>query len=197
MRWILGIAIAALVAWAAFLASPFVALHRLAKAVEAQDLAQISARVNVRALRLSLSKQIASEYLRTLGRGRELDALNRDVAASAGATLVDPLVAQLVTPDALVALLQGRLPAGAAAASPAAAGISLDVGSLGAAARTFMASQSRGFRNIFIPLPDGKPKAEQVRLHLRLTGTTWRLLGVELPQPVVSALVKQLPRGAT
>ena len=197
MRWILGIAIAALVAWAAFLASPFVALHRLAKAVEAQDLAQISARVNVRALRLSLSKQIASEYLRTLGRGRELDALNRDVAASAGATLVDPLVAQLVTPEALVALLQGRLPAGAAAASPAAAGISLDVGSLGAAARTFMASQSRGFRNIFIPLPDGKPKAEQVRLHLRLTGTTWRLLGVELPQPVVSALVKQLPRGAS
>ena len=197
MRWILGIAIAALVAWAAFLASPFVALHRLAKAVEAQDLAEISARVNVRALRLSLSKQIASEYLRSLGRGRELDALNSDLAASAGATLVDPLVAQLVTPEALVALLQGRLPAGAAAASPAAAGISLDVGSLGAAARTFMASQSRGFRNIFIPLPDGKPKAEQVRLHLRLTGTTWRLLGVELPQPVVSALVKQLPRGAT
>ena len=197
MRWILGIAVAALVAWAAFLASPFVALHRLAKAVEAQDLAQISARVNVRALRLSLSKQIASEYLRTLGRSRELDALDRDLAASAGATLVDPLVAQLVTPEALVALLQGRLPAGAAAASPAAAGISLDVGSLGAAARTFMASQSRGFRNIFIPLPDGRPKAEQVRLHLRLTGTTWRLLGVELPQPVVSALVKQLPRGAS
>jgi hypothetical protein len=196
MRWILGIAVAALVAWAAFLASPFVALHRLAKAVEAQDLAQISARVNVRALRLSLSKQIASEYLRTLGRSRELDALDRDLAASAGATLVDPLVAQLVTPEALVALLQGRLPAGAAA-SPAGAGISLDVGSLGAAVRTFMASQSRGFRNIFIPLPDGRPKAEQVRLHLRLTGTTWRLLGVELPQPVVSALVKQLPRGAT
>ena len=40
--------------------------------------------------------------------------------------------------------------------------------------RIFMASQSRGFRNILIALPDGRPRTEQVRLHLRLSGTAWR-----------------------
>ena len=94
------------------------------------------------------------------------------------------------------AIASGRVPPGIAAAAPAlSTGLSLSVGSLAEAARIYFASQSRGFRNIFIPLPDGKPKAEQVRLHLRLTGATWRLLGVELPQELVRALVKELPRG--
>jgi hypothetical protein len=196
MRWTLRIGVILLLLWAAFMVSPFVALYRLGKAVEAQDVAAIAERVNFQALRLSLSKQIVSEYLRAVGRGQELDQLDRNVATSAGATVAEPLVAQLVTPEAVASLLNGRLPPGIAAAAPAlSTGLSLSVGSLAEASRIYFASQSRGFRNIFIPLPDGKPKAEQVRLHLRLTGATWRLLGVELPQDLVSALVSQLPRG--
>ena len=176
--------------------SPFVALYRLGKAVEAQDVAAISERVNFPALRLSLSKQIVSEYLRTVGRGHELDQFDRNLATSAGATVADPLIAQLVTPEAVAGLLNGRLPQGIAAVAPALpAVLSVSFESLAQATRIYFASQSRGFRNIYIPFPNGKPKAEQVRLHLRLGGTTWRLLGVELPHDLVAALVKQLPRG--
>lgn len=196
MRWTLRIGLLSLLAWVAFMLSPFVALYRLGKAVEAQDVAAVAERVNVRALRVSLSKQIVGEYLRSVGRGQELDSFDRNLASGAGATLADPLVAQLVTPEAIAGLLGGRLPRGLAAAGPSLAGArSTDFGSLAQVARVFMASQSRGFRNIFIPLPDGKPEADQIRLHLRLTGTTWRLLGVELPEDLVRALVKQLPRG--
>jgi hypothetical protein len=196
MRWTLRISVFLLLLWAAFMVSPFVALYRLGKAVEAQDVAAIAERVNFQALRLSLSKQIVSEYLRAVGRAQELDQLDRNVATSAGATVAEPLVAQLVTPEAVAGLLNGRLPPGIAAAAPAlSTGLSLSVGSLAEASRIYFASQSRGFRNIFIPLPDGKPKAEQVRLHMRLTGATWRLLGLELPQELVRALVSQLPRG--
>lgn len=195
MRWTLRIGLLGLLAWAAFMVSPFVALYRLGRAVEAQDVAAIAERVNFPALRISLSKQIAGEYLRNVGRGHELDSLDRNVAAGAGATFAEPLVAQLVTPEAVAGLLGGRLPRGIAAAGPSFAGARLiDVESLGRMSRIFVASQSRGFRNIFIPLPDGKPKAEQVRLHLRLTGTSWRVFGVELPEDLVRALVKQLPR---
>ena len=86
------------------MASPFVALYQLAQAVEARDTAAISERVNFHAL-LSLSKQIVSEYLRTMGRGQELDTFERNLATSAGTTLADPLVARLVTPEAVVSLL--------------------------------------------------------------------------------------------
>jgi hypothetical protein len=197
MRWTLRIGFLALVAWAAFMVSPFVALYRLAEAVEARDTAALDERVNFHALRLSLSKQIVSEYLRTVGRSQELDSFERNLATSAGATLADPLVARLVTPEAVLSLLSGRLPAEASTGrSPRLPGRPLHVGSFGAALRIFMASQSRGFRNIMVALPDGPPKAEQVRLHLRLSGTAWRLLGVELPQVMLTALVKQLPRAS-
>jgi hypothetical protein len=195
MRWTLRIGFLALVGWAVFMASPFVALYQLAQAVEARDTAAISERVNFHALRLSLSKQIVSEYLRTMGRGQELDTFERNLATSAGTTLADPLVARLVTPEAVVSLLSGRLPPEASAGRSSRLSVRpLEVGSVGSAVRIFMASQSRGFRNILIALPDGRPRTEQVRLHLRLSGTAWRLLGVELPQAMVTALVKQLPR---
>jgi hypothetical protein len=130
-----------------------------------------------------------------MGRGQELDSFERNLATSAGTTLADPLVARLVTPEAVVSLLSGRLPPEASAGRSSRLSVRpLEVGSFGSAVRIFMASQSRGFRNILIALPDGRPKAEQVRLHLRLSGTAWRLLGVELPQAMVTALVKQLPR---
>jgi hypothetical protein len=197
MRWTIRIGFLALLAWAVFMISPFVALYRLAEAVERRDMAAITERVNFPALRLSISKQIVSEYLRTAGRGQELDTFERNLATSAGATLADPLVAKLVTPEAVMSLLSGRLPPEAfAGRSSRLAGRPLEVGSFGAAVRIFMASQSRGFRNILIALPDGPPKAEQVRLQLRLSGTAWRLLGVELPQAMVTALVKQLPRAS-
>ena len=87
MRWTVRIGFLALVAWAIFVVSPFLALYRLAGAVKAQDVAEIRERVDFRALRLSLSKQILSEYLRTVGRGQELDAVDRNLATSAGATV--------------------------------------------------------------------------------------------------------------
>jgi hypothetical protein len=198
MRWTIRIGLIALLAWAAFMVSPFVALYSLAKAVDAQDIPAISERVNFHALRLSLSKQIVSEYLRTVGRGQELDSFNRNLATSAGATIADPLVAQLVTPEAVAGLLKRRLPAQIRRASAAGSSPLLpDFTSFDRALNVFVTSESRGFRNIFIPVPDDRPKAEQARLHLRLVGTTWRLMGVELPPDLLQVLVKQLPRATS
>ena len=198
MRWTIRIGLLVVVLWAAFMASPFVALYRLGNAIQARDIAAVRERVNFGALRLSLSKQIVSEYLRAVGRGRELDSFDRNLATSAGVTIADPLIAQLVTPEAVAGLLEGRLPATIAAAAPnVPTGLSIRFSSLAEAARVYFASQSRGFRNVFIPLPNGRPKTEQARLHMRLSGTTWRLIGVELPQELVRALVQQLPRATT
>lgn len=200
MRWTIRLFIVFMFAWAIFMVSPFVALYDLAKAVKAQDLARVEERVNLRAVRLALSKQLVSEYLKTVGRGQELDSFNRNLATSAGATIADPIVAQLVTPEAMMRLLNGSLPQEVAGGAPTIpTGLPTNLGSLGTVWRTYIASESRGFRSIIVPVPEGREKAQQFRLTLRLSGWsggfTWRLTGVELPEPLLRELIRQLPRG--
>jgi hypothetical protein len=175
--------------------SPFVALYSLAQDVEARDAARLEERVNFRALRISLAKQIVGEYLRQTGRGQELSGMSRNVATSAGASFADPLIAQLVTPEAVFGLLDGRLPETVAGnTSPIPLGLPKDWRALGGAWKTFILSESRGFRTLLVPFPAERPRAQQFRLQMRLDGTTWRLIGLELPQPMLRELVKQLPR---
>jgi hypothetical protein len=147
-------------------------------------------------LRLSLTKQVVTEYLRMIGRGEELGGLTRSAATSAGASVADPLVSRLVTPEALDRLMRGSLPAQVGSAEEPD-GVKLDLTSVDQALRTFVASDSRGFANILIPVPPDRSAPEQYRLHLRLKGLTWRLHGIELPAPVVQDLAKRLPRATS
>lgn len=188
MRWTLRIGFLLFLAWAIFMVSPFVALYDLAKAVEARDLERIGERVHFRALRASLSRQIVGGYLDQ----QELDGLDRQMAAGAGTALLNPIVEELVTPQALADLLEDGWPqqvagSGSAAASP----ISLNVGSIKEALRIFVSSESQGFRSITIPLPVNEPKQKQFRLTLRLTDLTWRLSGIELPHALREELMKR------
>ena len=57
--------------------------------------------------------------------------------------------------------------------------------------RTFIMSESQGFRAITIPLPADEPKDRQFRITLRLSGTTWRLTGIELPSSLQRELSKR------
>ena len=109
MRWMLRIGIGLGLAWLVFLASPFVALHGLGRAVETRDVEAVRARVNFRALRLSLLKQVIGAYLDERA-GRALGPAERQLAADAGATAADPLVAQLLTPEAIIELLNEGWP---------------------------------------------------------------------------------------
>jgi hypothetical protein len=194
MRWTFRLFAALVVAWAVFMLSPFVALYGLAQAVEARDAARLEERVNLRALRVSLAKQIVGEYLRRHGRTQELNQTSRNLATSAGASLADPLIAQLVTPEALFGLLDGRLPEPVAGgAAPVPLDLPKDWRGLASVWKTFVTSESRGFRVVVVPVPTDRPRSEQFRLHLRLEGATWRLAGLELPQSILMELVKQLP----
>ncbi len=193
MRWPLRLGFLCLVAWAIFMASPFVALYRLGRAVEARDGAAIEARVDFRALRHQLTRQVVAEYLRSIGRSADLDGFSGSAAAGAGASIAEPLIARFVTPEALGLLMRGTLPAdGGGTGLPA--GERLDLADLGQAWRVVLQSESRGFTNVFVPVPPERAAAEQYRLHLRLKGFTWRLRGVELPAGVVRELAARLPR---
>jgi hypothetical protein len=197
MRWIVSTLIVLFMAWCLFMASPFLALYRLAEAVEARDVAGVQERVSMPELRLDLTRQLVSEYLKSVDKGRALSGLDRQLASHAGATLADPLVAQLATPEALIDLFDDGWPQ--QVASPEGAPpipMTFNLRSFGRAWRLFVTSETRGFRKIYIALPHSRPPQERFRLQMRLADSRWRLASVDLPETLLQNLVKKLPRGA-
>jgi hypothetical protein len=186
MRWTLRISFLLLLAWAIFLVSPFVALYDLSKAVQAKDIERITERVNFNALRVSLAHQILGEFLKT----QNIGGLDEQVAAKAGTATLNPVLEELITPQAVIDLLDdGQLQQATAGGS--APLIRLEPGSLGKLWRTFILSESQGFRAISIPVPVDEPKDKQFKVTMRLSGTTWRLTGIDLPAPLREELIKR------
>jgi hypothetical protein len=197
MIWTLRITFLLFLAWIAFLVSPFLALYDFAKAVEARDVARIEERVNFRALRISLTQQIVGAYLKSPAGEREYGDLDRRAATNAGAVVLNPLVERLVTPQALIDLLKDGPPRPATDdGSPPDASLPplrLDPGSAGQALRLFMASEGQGFRSVTVPLPPDAGRDQQFRLTMRLSGTTWRLTGIGLPEALRQELIRRAP----
>jgi hypothetical protein len=187
MRWTFRISFLLLLGWAIFMVSPFVALYDLSKAVEARDVARITERVNFNALRVSLARQILGDYLKT----QDLSERDRQLVAQAGATALNPVLEELLTPQTVIDLLEdGQLqqiqPEGTGGTA-----ISFDPGSLQQAWRIFVLSESQGFRAITILLTPDEPRDRQFRVTLRLRGTTWRLTGIDLPASLREELAKR------
>ena len=187
MRWTFRISFLILLAWAIFMVSPFVALYDLSKAVEARDVARIAERVNFNALRVSLARQILGEFLKS----QDLAGIDRQAATQAGTATLNPVLENLVTPQALIDLLDdGELQQSAAGSGPLVP-TGLDAEALGRMWRTFIFSESQGFRAITIPFPVDEHKDRQFRITLRLSGATWRVTGLELPSSLQRELSKR------
>jgi hypothetical protein len=190
MRWTLRISFLLFLAWAIFMVSPFVALFDLSKAIEARDVDRITERVNFNALRVSLARQILGEYLKT----QDLNGLGQQAAAQAGTAVLNPVLEELITPQAVMDLLDdGQLQqaTGTQGRNGSFFPLGFDAASLGKAWRTFIMSETQGFRAITIPLPADEPKDKQFKITLRLRGTTWRLTGIDLPEPLKEELIKR------
>ena len=189
MRWIARIAIALILVWAIYFISPFVSLYGLAKAIEAKDAAGIEERVNFRAVRISVARQLIPAYLIATGRESELKGARGDAMVGIGASIADPLLAQYLSPASLAGFLNDpRFVSGQSATAPGGFGPS----SLHDAWRLFVTSQTRGFRVISFAVPVDKPGDEQFRLRMRISGLGWRLVGLDLPKPVLQRLVQEL-----
>jgi hypothetical protein len=102
------------------------------------------------------------------------------------------VVAQLVTPEALVDLFEDGWPQRATGRENAASvPVHFDVSSLKQVWKTFILSESDGFRSVTIPVPADQPKDKQFRLTMRLRGMTWCLSGLDLPVALREELIKR------
>jgi Protein of unknown function (DUF2939) len=87
MCWAGRILLALILIWAVYFVSPYVSLYGLAKAVEARDTAAIERRVNFRAVRVSVAKQIIPAYLAATGRESDLKGARGQAVVGIGASI--------------------------------------------------------------------------------------------------------------
>jgi hypothetical protein len=200
MRWTLRAFAVVVVLWIAYMAWPFFALYELAAAIQNRDGATVARRINVPAVRVSLSEQIAATYLRLTGREARLGPISRGLAAAAAASLADPVVAKLISSDSLIELLHSGWPrpvvsepSDAPSAGQGSAAQGLTSVTFGNLWRVFVQSE-QGLRSFDIGVPIDSPPGRRLKLQFRLTHWVWKLCGIELPEELRVRLARELIR---
>jgi hypothetical protein len=190
MRWTIRVIIIIAVLWVGYAAWPFWALYDLVNAVQNRDSAAVAQRVNFPAVRRSLTEQIAASYVQLAGKEARVGQLSRAVAVAAMTSFADPIVARLVTAEALIELLHKGWPA-SILHEEGTASQGLSSGSPGNFWQLFIHSE-QGLRSFEVAFPATAPARLRLKLQFRLTNWTWKLAAVELPDELRVRLAREL-----
>ena len=215
MRWAIRVGAALAFLWAMYAVSPYVAAYRLATAVKARDSEAVKARVNFRAVRTSLAKQILVIYLSTTSDSGAPDTTARQLAA-ATSDIAGPLMARLLSPEVLIDLLDDGWPqmlvperapevpdapvSGSAPENtpPVQPPTKVPQTGLGSPRLTwrdlFFMVDMRGFRRFYLTVPGAYGAASRVQLDFHFDPWTWRLYGIEIPDALARRLANDLRR---
>jgi hypothetical protein len=178
--------------WLAYSVWPFFAVYRLASAVQARDLTAVKELVDFRALRGSLTMQVMRAYLRMTGKLGRSGSILEQFAIGVGASVADPIVAKLVSPEALLDLLHNGRPPGIFSDNvPSIQGLSSDA--LGNIWRAYTNSEL-GIARFFITVPVDKQPEESFRLGFCLTDWTWKLCSADLPEQLQLRLAQEISK---
>jgi hypothetical protein len=113
---LLGIAVVFI---ASYMASPFIPLHDLKRALESGDAGSLQERIDFPEIRQSLKEQIKASFMEGLARDNEASALSTGLAAAIGPLLIDSIVDSVVTPAGISALIwNAKFPAPTADGKP-------------------------------------------------------------------------------
>jgi hypothetical protein len=188
MRWFLGTLLALLVGVVIYVGSAVVSLNGLAEAAKAGDGAGVLARTDMLRLRRSLVDQIVSAYLKQLGQDRPVRPLERLAANTYGASIADAMIAKMLTPENLTAILnKGAISSGGSAAIPNMV-------------RLTEIDTSKIFETLMRISPV-KPVEFMIRLgetesaggiSIHFEGDGWKLSGIQLPEAAVQVLAQDL-----
>ena len=181
-----------LVAVGYLLASPFVGLAHLRSAIDARNASALSERIDFQRLRNSLGQQIVSTYLKITGKSAQLGQLGTSIAIGVGASMAEPLLADLVNPEMMLDLLSGSGISAASLQIPAGLGpFSKDA--VGSAWQIFINTEY-GIGNFYIRLPTSTAATEQFRLRFQVLQWNWKITAIDLPERLRVELAKELQR---
>jgi hypothetical protein len=185
MRWAVWITLTLGILLVVYIASPLIALHSIASAVEARDAVALTERIEFPAVRRSLTKQILATYRKLTGKTLPLGAIGKRFAVS----VADPVVARLMTVTALLDLL-GKGEAGK--------GEKVHIGrapftptAFKSLWRLWLNSDYLG-RDFYVYLPPEGPRDDQFAVHLRPIHWRWKVVGVDLPEELKERLAQEV-----
>lgn len=173
--------------WLAWSAWPFFALYDIARAAQAGDAARIEQRVDLPKLQRSLTDQIIAAYERVTGK-----RVQRGLVGAMAGAAIDPFIAKLATPEALVALLRDGWPKGILAEPPPGLAAP-NLAALGNIFRLYAASDY-GVGEFRLALPLDVPAERRFRLQFALQNWSWRLAALDLPPELTERLARELAR---
>jgi hypothetical protein len=187
MRMLLRGAVALVILIVAYWAWALVGAAQLASAAERGDADAVIERVDLQALIRSLSGQIARAFL---DQNPQLQkAPPPRPGAFLNASAAEMLLRALLTPDNIAALLsQGRVSVVGAGGKDS--GTVWGMPSLGEAfnarpLQVIMHSYFDGPRSFVVGLDSSDGR---YRIHMNLSGLTWRMSGVDIPEPITARL---------
>jgi hypothetical protein len=192
MRLTVGVVIALIALWLTYAASAYLSAYRLADVVQMGDVIGLSELIDFPTLRQSISAQIVRKYLQLTGKDLHPGSIAEQFAVGVGIAVADPIVAKLVSPEALIELLQSGTTSTVLQNRIAPMqGLSADA--LGSVWRMFVNSEL-GIARFLVNVPVDKPATESFRLQFCLAAWTWRLCRVELPEPLQIAIAQEVIR---
>jgi Protein of unknown function (DUF2939) len=186
MRKALAIVLVLVLMLAAGAVWPFTALYDLAAKAEAGDAAGVDQRLDLPALRRSLTSQLIRTYIRVSG----VKVNPGGIVAGVAGSVVDPIIEKLMTPEILIAMLRTGWPGSVLPERPPGLqGLgSIKSGSLWA----LFLNSNYGISGFSVSIPPDMSPEQQYRLTLSLSKQGWRLSRLELPDPIQVKLVEQL-----
>ena len=141
----------------------------------------IMSRIDLPRLRASLAEQIVRAHFSRIERTRPVKTIERIAAPS----IVDALLAKLLTPESITRVLQsGALPTDAGSAAPAALP-TLNSAGLENTGRMLARLRPKSPLTLQVLLDDSGETA--IRLHFQ--GTHWKLSGLDLPPAALAKLI--------
>jgi hypothetical protein len=174
-------------AWIGYVAWPIYDLYVLVRAFETRDVETVRRYVYFDSVRRSLADQIVAAYVRRAG--IQVSPLVQGMAGAAVA-IADPIVAKLISPEALSQFLTSGWPVTVAPEAPKdAAGISSRA--LGSVWQLFVTSEY-GLGRFNVTLPQSLPRQNRFDLEFKLLRWRWWLTSLMLPEGIQNVLADEL-----
>src|SRR5436305_12115256 len=144
---------------------------------ECSDVEYVSiAKVDVDAVRISLTNQVVDAYLRRTG--IQIGPLRRNIAAAA---IANPVVEKLISPEALSQLLTVGWPVTVVPDGPPPATIGITANTIGTIWQIY-ANSEYGFGRFEVAGPAALRHQLRFRIEFRLLHWLWRSFGVSFPE---------------
>ena len=176
---------------AGYTAWPILGLQRIASAVDARNAPALDNLVDYRLLHQSLAKQTMQTYLKLTGKDQQPQTLRGQIVTGLIATIADPIVAKLINSETLLDLLGKGWPESVLPGGPPASIHGVSRAGLGTAWQIFVNADYSGVK-FYATVPVASPPAEQFRLQLQLIQWKWKLVGIDLPEPLRVRLAQEI-----